>query len=239
MTEWPELKIKLGKFELDASQGKINEKEVIGILGENATGKTTFVKTLAGEIKADNYEKELKIAYKPQYIEASEELVMLALKKCDKNQIKPLELEPLMQKKLSELSGGELQRAIIAKTLYEDADLYLIDEPSAYLDVEQRLIVSRLIKDNIFLKEKSAIVVDHDLLFLDHISSNLMVFDGNPAVRGLAKGPFSMKNGMNLFLKNINITLRRDQETHRPRINKLDSQLDKQQKKSGNYYYLN
>lgn len=237
LTQWPEIKIKLGNFELNASAGQINEKEVIGILGENATGKTTFVKALAGEIKINNYAKDLRIAYKPQYIDSSEELVMSVLKNCDHNQIRPLELDSLMQKKLSQLSGGELQRVVIAKTLYEEADLYLLDEPSAYLDVEQRLIVSKLIKDNLFLKEKSAIVVDHDLLFLDHISSNLMMFDGNPSIKGVAKGPFTIKEGMNSFLKNINITMRRDMESRRPRINKLDSQLDKQQKESGNYYY--
>ena len=238
LTEWPELKVELGNFNLKTSEGKINEKEVIGVLGENATGKTTFVKILAGEIKTKDYSKELKISYKPQYIEASDEIVMNVLKNCDKNQIKPLGLNHLMLKKLSELSGGELQRVMVAKTLFEDADLYLLDEPSAYLDVEQRLIVSRLIKDNIFLKEKSAIVVDHDLLFLDHISSKLMVFEGEPSVSGIAKGPFSMEDGMNAFLKKINLTMRRDEETKRPRINKLDSQLDKKQKKSGNYYYL-
>jgi len=83
------------------------------------------------------------------------------------------------------------------------------------------------------------LIVDHDILFLDHIATNLMVFDGTPAKHGIIKGPFTMKEGMNTFLKNLAITMRRDQDTKRPRINKLDSQLDKQQKESGEYYYTN
>ena len=237
LVEWPEIKKSLNSFTLEANQGVIKEKEVIGVLGENGIGKTTFVRILAGEIPVENFKEKLKVAYKPQYITPTDDLVAVALKKCDKNQIKPLDLDSLMLKKLSQLSGGELQRVMIAKTLFEEADIYLIDEPSAYLDVEQRLIVSRLIKDNIFLKEKSAIIVDHDLIFLDHISSNLMVFTGQPAIHGIAEGPFKMEDGMNKFLKNMEITMRRDMETKRPRINKLNSQLDKQQKQSGHYFY--
>ena len=237
LVEWPEIKKSLNSFTLEANQGAIKEKEVIGVLGENGIGKTTFVRILAGEIPFENFKEKLKVAYKPQYITPTDDLVAVALKKCDKNQIKSLDLDSLMLKKLSQLSGGELQRVMIAKTLFEEADIYLIDEPSAYLDVEQRLIVSRLIKDNIFLKEKSAIIVDHDLIFLDHISSNLMVFTGQPAIHGIAEGPFKMEDGMNKFLKNMEITMRRDMETKRPRINKLNSQLDKQQKQSGHYFY--
>ena len=157
LVEWPEIKKSLNSFTLEANQGAIKEKEVIGVLGENGIGKTTFVRILAGEIPFENFKEKLKVAYKPQYITPTDDLVAVALKKCDKNQIKSLDLDSLMLKKLSQLSGGELQRVMIAKTLFEEADIYLIDEPSAYLDVEQRLIVSRLIKDNIFLKEKSAV----------------------------------------------------------------------------------
>lgn len=238
LIEWPVIKKEFKSFTLESNKNSINKQDIVGILGPNAIGKTTFIKILAGEIRINNFRKTLSISYKPQYIQPTEEIVKDVLKKCDKNQIKPLELEPLMRKKLTELSGGELQRVMVAKSLFEEADIYLLDEPSAYLDIEQRLIVSRLIKDNIFLKEKSAIIIDHDILLLDHLSTNLMVFEGIPARYGVTKGPFTMKDGMNTFLKNVNITLRRDPETNRPRINKLDSQLDKQQKENGNYYYI-
>jgi ATP-binding cassette subfamily E protein 1 len=148
-----------------------------------------------------------------------------------------LNLKPLFEKKLNELSGGELQKVAIAYCLGRDAELFLLDEPSAYLDIEQRLIVSKVIRDFMELQNKSALVVDHDLLFLDYLSDKLMVFDGVPAKDGMVKGPFSMEDGMNMFLEKLGITLRRDKDSSMPRINKLNSRLDREQKEKGKYYY--
>ena len=160
-----------------------------------------------------------------------------AINKYTNQVINPLNLKPLFEKKLNELSGGELQRVAIAYCLGKDADLYLLDEPSAYLDVEQRLLVSKVIRDFMELQDKSALVVDHDLLFLDYLSDKLMVFDGIPAKEGIVKGPFSMEEGMNIFLKKLGITLRRDKESLMPRVNKIDSRLDREQKDKDKFYY--
>jgi ATP-binding cassette subfamily E protein 1 len=138
---------------------------------------------------------------------------------------------------LNELSGGQLQRVTIAATLAAEADLYLLDEPSAYLDVEQRLIMSKIIRQMMEEKGKAALVIDHDLLFLDYISQKLAVFDGLPGRSGSVHGPMRMEEGMNMFLKDLGITFRRDEENHRPRANKLDSQMDREQKSSGKLYY--
>ncbi len=80
-------------------------------------------------------------------------------------------------------------------------------------------------------------VVDHDIYMIDMLSDRLLVFEGQPMVRGEVHGPFNMREGMNRFLKNIGITFRRDEETKRPRVNKLDSRLDRTQKAEGEYYY--
>jgi ATP-binding cassette subfamily E protein 1 len=197
---------------------------------------------LAGVIKTKEEEElKLKVAYKPQYLEPSDELVMSALHRAITHYniqiIRPLNLQDLFQRKLNELSGGELQRVAIAHCLSQDADIYLMDEPSAYLDVEQRLIVSKVIKDVMFTNGKSAMIVDHDLLFIDYLSDKLLVFDGEPAKLGIANSPMSMASGMNKFLSDLNITFRRDEENFRPRINKEDSQKDREQKNSGNLYY--
>jgi len=69
------------------------------------------------------------------------------------------------------------------------------------------------------------------------ISDRLMVFQGEPGKKGVAKKPMGMREGMNLFLSNLGITFRRDEETKRPRVNKLNSRLDREQKSKGEYYY--
>lgn len=140
-------------------------------------------------------------------------------------------------RKLSELSGGELQRVWIAKCLSKESDLILMDEPSAYLDIEQRLKLGKIISDILKITGRSALIVDHDLLFVDTISDRLIVFEGKPAVHGKVTGPFPMEQGMNNFLKNIGLTFRRDEESKRPRINKPGSQKDDEQKRSGKLYY--
>ncbi len=236
LTSWDDFEKTQGSFTLNAVKGKIFKNEVIGVLGENGIGKTTFVKELTyGKIP-------VKISYKPQYLNKSDEPVILYLKnaigKYKSQLINPLNIEPLLDKNLDELSGGEHQRVEIVKCLSEDADIFLLDEPSAYLDVEQRLLVSKVIKDFMFMLEKAAIIVDHDLLFIDYFSEKIMVFDGIPAVKGVANEPMSMQDGMNKFLKDLNMTFRRDPESNRPRANKPESQKDREQKAENKLYYL-
>jgi len=162
----------------------------------------------------------------------SDEIVASVLKDAVANYstqiIRPLEIKPLLLKKINQLSGGELQRVSIAACLSKEADLYLLDEPSAYLDVEQRLAVSKVIKEIAESKEKTMLVVDHDILFIDYLSEELIVFDGVPAVSGI----------VHKFLKVLDMTFRRDPESHRPRANKLNSQMDSKQKKENKFYYV-
>jgi len=244
ITKWEPFSKKLSNFKLEVDEGNIKKNEVLGILGPNAIGKTTFVKMLAGEVEPDKgkIDLKLKVAYKPQYIPSdSDELVMTVLQKAIQKYkamiIRPLEIEPLLMKKIKELSGGELQRVAIALCLSQDADIYLLDEPSAYLDVEQRLAASKVINDVMEKKETSALVVDHDLLFMDYLSQRLLVFEGEPSVKGFLHNPLSMEEGMNKLLKELSITIRREEETKRPRINKEDSVKDREQKEKGKYYY--
>ncbi|MBN1786088.1 MAG: ribosome biogenesis/translation initiation ATPase RLI, partial [Candidatus Methanofastidiosa archaeon] len=134
-------------------------------------------------------------------------------------------------------SGGELQRTAIATCLSKNADLYLLDEPSAYLDVEQRLATAKVIRRRMEKGDTAAIIVEHDLVTTDYVSDRTIVFSGKPSVEGEASSPMSVRDGMNRFLSKLNITFRRDSENGRPRANKLDSQLDRRQKDIGEYYY--
>ncbi len=240
LVSWKGVEKKLGKFTLKAADGSIPRKRVIGVLGPNGIGKTSFIKMLAGVDKPDrgDISASITVSYKPQYISNdSSELVESVAQNCDEHLRKQLNLDPLRSKELRQLSGGELQRVAIASCLSKDADLYLLDEPSAYLDVEQRLAISKIIRERMDLSGKTALIVDHDLIFIDYVSESLIVFSGEPGVSGAASNTLSMEEGMNSFLRNLNVTLRRDPDSKRPRINKPDSRLDREQRSSGNLYY--
>jgi len=244
---YPDLRKKLGEFKLEIKEGELKTSEVIGILGPNAIGKTTFIKILAGEIEPDNLElkNKLKISYKPQYINLDNNQLVFELfinKETDndlfnaeiKNQF---EIEPLMELKIGDLSGGELQKVAIAYSLSRYCDIYLIDEPSAFLDIEQRLIIANVIKSVINKSGRSALVVDHDLLFIDYISDRILLFEGIPGKEGIANKIDTIENSFNKFLKTQDITFRKDPDTKRPRANKPESQKDQEQKKDNKYYY--
>lgn len=242
-SSWQGVQKQLGRFSLYAEKGEIYRNDVIGVLGENGIGKTSFVKILADVIKADEgkINENITVSYKSQYLEGGDEVVIAvlgeAVEKYDAQLIRPLNIKPLLMKKLNDLSGGELQRVAIALCLSKQANLYLLDEPSAYLDVEQRIRVSKIIADIMEQRGTSALVVDHDLLFIDYLSKKLMVFEGEPAVSGKVTGPFDMQEGMNRFLTGLEITMRRDEETLRPRVNKPGSQKDREQRSANKLYY--
>jgi ATP-binding cassette, sub-family E, member 1 len=244
LISWTNLKKQLGNFKLEADSGELNKNEIIGILGENGIGKTSFIKILAGLVELDSgvVDGGVKVAYKPQYLETDSDMVvaeflMDAVNNYDNQLIRPLEINKLLTKKLSELSGGELQKVSIVHCLSQEAELFLLDEPSAYLDVEQRLLISKVLKNITNEREITVLVVDHDLMFLDYLSDRLIVFSGEPAKSGFLSGPFTKEEGMNKFLMDLDITLRRDPNSHRPRINKIGSVKDREQRAEGKMYY--
>ncbi|MDN5320144.1 MAG: ATP-binding cassette, sub-family er 1 [Thermococcaceae archaeon] len=251
LVEYPKLVKDYGGFRLEAEEGTLYRGEVVSIVGPNGIGKTTFVKMLAGveEPTEGKVEWELKVSYKPQYIKVDYEgTVYELLSKIDAVKLmsnfyktellNPLGIPDLYDRAVNDLSGGELQRVAIAACLLRDADLYLLDEPSAYLDVEQRLAVSRAIRHLMEKNEKTALVVEHDVLMIDYISDRIMVFEGEPGKYGKALPPMGMREGMNRFLANVGITFRRDPDTGRPRANKEGSVKDREQKEIGEYYYV-
>ncbi|HDD63684.1 MAG TPA: ribosome biogenesis/translation initiation ATPase RLI, partial [Thermoprotei archaeon] len=250
---WSKLRVSLGTFKLEVLPGEVHRGEVIGILGPNGIGKTTFVRVLAGEIIPEEgyVEKRgsIDISYKPQFISYLREndiTVLSYLREVSDYDIssshirsaiiKPLDIERLYKRKMSELSGGELQRIAIASTMLKKAEIYLFDEPMAYLDVEQRFTVAKMIRRICDERESAAFVVEHDLIMQSFIANSIIVFGGEPSENGLANAPMSLRKGMNIFLRDVGITIRRDKETKRPRINREGSWMDRYQKSHGIYY---
>jgi ATP-binding cassette subfamily E protein 1 len=248
LLNFPELKKSYDTFKLSVSPGEIRAGEVLGLVGANGIGKSTFARLLAGVEEPDSGPVEVKaqVSYKPQYLKASSsDTVEFFLRQNTRifdsskylhDIIEPLSLSPLIQSPIDTLSGGELQRVAIAACLSRDADLYILDEPSAHLDVEQRVRITRMFKHHVDGREAAVLVIDHDIYLIDMISERILVFDGVPGLSGQATGPFDMRQGMNRFLSQLGVTFRRDQ-SGRPRINKPGSYLDRDQKASGEYYY--
>ncbi len=247
IASWPAFELKYDSFKLNVREGEIHENHVVGILGKNGTGKSSFVKCLAGEEsvildgKKQKLDLGLEVSYKPQYLfTESDELVreIMIKEKMNKKIASMFNIGVLQHKKVGELSGGELQRFAVARCLSKEADVYLIDEPSAYLDVEERISVAKAIKNLMVEKEKTAFVVDHDLLLVSYLADNIINFDGESGKHGSAGEIKNFEEGIGDLLKSLDITLRKDKDSGRPKINKRGSVLDREQKEKGNWVEL-
>jgi len=231
-------------FNLSVKSGDIKQNHVIGVLGKNGTGKTSFVKALVGEQevfidgKKQKLNLDLEISYKPQYLFVEQEEIVrdiMIKEKIGKKISSMFNLGVLQQKKICELSGGELQRFSIARCLSKKADVYFFDEPSAYLDVEERISVAKAIKDLMIEKERTAFVVDHDLLLISYLADSVLVFSGESGKSGNSGDVLGFEEGISQLLKELDITLRKDKQSGRPRINKKGSVLDREQREKGKW----
>jgi len=242
----------LGPFKLEVEAGSFKPSEIVMMLGQNGTGKTTLIKMLAGILKPDDEELELpklSISYKPQTIAPKfqgsvQELLYTKLKDSWNSSIfktevlVPLQIESLLDNDVQTLSGGELQRVAIVLALAKPCDIFLIDEPSAYLDSEQRVLASKVMKRWILSSKRSAFIVEHDFIMATYLADKVICFEGIPAKESVCTSPESMISGMNKFLKMMEITFRRDPTNFRPRINKHGSQKDQEQKTAGNFFLM-
>ncbi|TRO50000.1 ribosome biogenesis/translation initiation ATPase RLI, partial [Candidatus Bathyarchaeota archaeon] len=167
-------------------------------------------------------EGKLKVAHKPQYVDKIPKAVSgkvsdLLEKVNERTRLdklaQELELQKIWDRRLEVLSGGELQRVAMAAALSREADVYLFDEPSSYLDVKQRLQVARAIRS---LKEeqKTIIVAEHDLAIIDYLSDQICVFYGDAGVYGVVSHVHGVRTGINIYLQGFipdeNIRFRRE-----------------------------
>jgi len=248
---WSHIRKNLGGFRLEVEEGAAREGEIIGVLGPNGIGKTTFARILVGEVQPDEgfvNTVGLTLSYKPQkilpeydgtvqqYLEEVRKDALSSTSWFYTEVVRRLNLHRILESKLTDLSGGELQKLYITGALAKDADVYVLDEPSSYLDVEERYVVAKAIKKIIRERKSICFVVEHDLAIHNYIADRIMVFKGVPGLEGHGTAPLSLRSGMNEFLKLMDLTFRRDGETGRPRVNKPGSYLDRVQKELGEYF---
>ncbi|ALI36170.1 Putative HMP/thiamine import ATP-binding protein YkoD [Candidatus Nitrosocosmicus oleophilus] len=251
IVEYTALTKTLGQFSLTVDKGEIHEGEVVGIVGANALGKTTFMRMLAGIEKIDkgSLDTTVRISYKPQYLNQDIDGDVRSLiystnggpfegTTVEEHVFSPLGIKKLYDKSIKGLSGGELQKVAISLSLIRPADVYALDEPSAFLDIEDRITFAKFIQRFTKSNGKSALIIDHDIQLIDLVSDRLVMFEGIPGINGTGTSPTTKEIGMNNFLQSLSISFRRDETTGRPRVNKDSSRLDRQQKTDGNYYYL-
>lgn len=244
--EWPPISKTVGNFRVEVQAGSVSAGEIVGVLGPNGIGKTTFLRELLDYYSISG-KNQFQVSYKPQYISSSyqgtvEGLLTNAADDYSSAMftdevVKPLSINKLLDRNVGELSGGELQRVAITACLGKLAQVYLLDEPSAFLDVEERLNVAKSLRHLVDSRQAFAFVVEHDIVAQDFLADRIMVFNGEPSVSGHGSTPMPLRDAMNIFLGEMGITFRRDPDTKRPRINKLDSKLDKEQKSSNEFYY--
>ena len=247
---YPKLEKKYDSFSVTIDPGTVRKGELLGIMGANALGKTTMMKMIAGVEKptTGSIDKKIKISYKPQYLSNEVDVeVISVLEKANGSSIEgsmeeeqildPLKLKKLYNKSVKNLSGGELQKVAIASSLLQKVDLYALDEPSAFLDVEDRIAVAKFLQKFVRSFGKSAIIIDHDLQLMDLVSDSMVIFEGTSSIEGIATSPIPKTDAMNKFLKSLDISFRKDEKTSRHRVNKEASRLDKEQKSTGNYYF--
>lgn len=100
---------------------------------------------------------------------------------------------------MKDLSGGELQRFAMMIVMIQQAEVYMFDEPTSYLDVKQRIKMAKLIRSMQTLNNY-IIVVEHDLSILDYLSDFICCLYGEPAAYGVVTMPFTVREGINIFL---------------------------------------
>jgi ATP-binding cassette subfamily E protein 1 len=118
----------------------------------------------------------------------------------------------------------------------------MFDEPSSYLDVKQRLKAARMIR-SLLSPENYVIVVEHDLSILDYLSDFICCLYGNPGAYGVVTMPFSVREGINIFLSGFvhteNMRFREEELTFKVVETEEEKVVVGAQKKTAHYNYPN
>jgi ATP-binding cassette subfamily E protein 1 len=235
-------KIIYQNFSLSIDCGEIKMCEITLLIGENGTGKTSFIKYLSlnknfiSSIKAQdpyiNYDGTV-LSYLESKINNSLSDPLFIM-----NVVKGLGIDNLYENNVNTLSGGQMQKLSICVCLGINATIYLLDEPSAFIDVEDRCKLSKILKQFVYNYKKNIFIVEHDFTLGVNIADKAIVFSGKPGIECFASKPMKLAIGINMFLKNMNVTMRKDIINGKHSINKLNSQKDMEQKNANMYFEI-
>jgi ATP-binding cassette subfamily F protein uup len=177
---------------------RVKKGEKIGIIGPNGTGKTTLLKLLTkelapltGKVKHGtelniSYLEQTKNSLKPEltihellcpggsfYLEIGDRVIHAA------SYLKQFMFDPrLLSAKISILSGGEINRLLLAKILIKPGNLLILDEPTNDLDMDTIEILLEIL----FEYDGTCLIVSHDRDFLNRLVNRTLVFDGKEGI---------------------------------------------------------
>ncbi len=161
---------------LDNIQLDLHAGEIVTIIGPNGAGKTTLLKTLLGFIAPNSgsitRHRDLRIGYMPQKLALNPLLPMTVQRFLQQTNATPTQIQQalnetgvaaLMRQSLHQISGGELQRVLLARALLRKPDLLVLDEPAQGVDVCGQVDLYRLIADLRARYHCGVLLVSHDL----------------------------------------------------------------------------
>ncbi|HEX8637655.1 MAG TPA: ABC-F family ATP-binding cassette domain-containing protein [Pyrinomonadaceae bacterium] len=167
--------------------------ECLGVIGDNGTGKTTFLKTILGTVRELSgvmmWGAKTDIGYYSQQLEELDERneIVQELRRvaplADNGQLRGFLARFLFTgddvfKKVSTLSGGEKGRLALAKLIYSNKNVLILDEPTNHLDIPSREALESALE----VYEGTIITVSHDRYFLDKVSTQILAFEADQKV---------------------------------------------------------
>lgn len=176
----------------------IGHRDFITIIGPNGAGKSMLLKCLMGFYQPDEGDvtqsSDLRIGYVPQRLVADQSIPISVRrflnlrKKSDdevfKNIVQETEIGRVLDQPLAVLSGGELQRVLLARALLDQPTLLVLDEPAQNLDITGQLAFYRLIEKIYRENEISILMVSHDLHLVMSATKNVLCLSGEVCCYG-------------------------------------------------------